>query len=56
MLVAGFIGGACWSNQNLPTPYPVPFGSSALSLISLVFSNDDSSASSSRGFTHEYFA
>ncbi|MEG4842408.1 hypothetical protein [Microcoleus sp. B9-D4] len=41
MLFAGFIGGAYWSTKNLPTPYPVPFGSSALSLISLVRSNDD---------------
>jgi hypothetical protein len=56
MLFAGFIGSACWSNQILPTPYPVPFGSSALSLISLVHRNDDSIASSSLGFTHGYFA
>jgi hypothetical protein len=56
MLFAGFIVRACWSTKNLPTPYPVPFGSSALSLISLVRCNDDSNASSSRGFTHGYFA
>jgi hypothetical protein len=56
MLFAGFIVRACWSIENLPTPYPLPFGSSALSLISLVLCNDDSVASSSRGFTHGYFA
>jgi hypothetical protein len=56
MLFAGFIGSACWSDKYMPTPYPLPFGSSAFSLISLVFSNDDSNASSSLGFTHGYFA
>jgi hypothetical protein len=47
MLFAGFIGSAYWSNVNLPTPYSVPFGSSALSLISLVNGDDDSNTSSS---------
>jgi hypothetical protein len=55
MLFAGFVGGAYWSKHHLPTPYPLPFGSSAFSLISLVPNNDDSNASSSRGFTHGYF-
>ncbi len=40
MLFAGFIGSACWSMKNLLTPYPVHFGSIALSLISLVSGNE----------------
>jgi len=56
MLFAGFRGSAGWSNEVLPTPYPVPFGSSALSLISLVRSHDALNASSSYCFTHGYFA
>ncbi len=56
MLFAGFMGGACWSNGILPTPYPVPFGSSVFILISLVLGNDESDTSSSNCFTHGYFA
>jgi hypothetical protein len=55
MLSAGFIGSAGWSNKNLPTPYPVPFGSSVFILISLVLGNDESDTSSSNRFTHGYF-
>ncbi len=46
MLFAGFIGSACWSNNNLPTPYPLPFGSSVYSLISLGKDYDGSDTSS----------
>jgi len=35
MLFAGFIGSADWSIDNLPTPYPVPFGSSFISFRAL---------------------
>jgi hypothetical protein len=46
MLSTGFKGSACWSIVNLPTPYPLPFGSSVFSLISLVMDNDGSTTSS----------
>jgi hypothetical protein len=34
MLYAGFMGSACWSQVQLPTPYPLPFGSSFSALFS----------------------
>jgi len=42
MLSTGFIGSACWSDGYMPVPYPLPFGSSVYSLISLVSGNDGS--------------
>ncbi|MFB2983674.1 hypothetical protein [Microseira sp. BLCC-F43] len=35
MLFAGFMGSANWSMFDLPTPYPLPFGSSLISFQAL---------------------
>jgi len=45
MLSTGFFRECLLVNGELPAPYPLPFGSSAKSLISLVQSYDGSDAS-----------
>jgi hypothetical protein len=56
MLFAGFIGSAYWSAKNLPTPYPLPFGSSVLALFRWFKITTIQTHLQAEAFTRGYFA